>query len=177
MTRLILKDEYFAEKANILAQIHPTVADYPVNQLLRQVAHDAAIACHKSLATEIARLKKWVADLQDKTYVTCVYCGHRYGPNDGTTPTSHAEMLKSHIAQCPEHPMSEARQEISDLEEVAGWAQAVLTAWNTGHLYKESLLHKKLREVMINFRARKAERAELGQILDGSDNNVDEKIS
>jgi hypothetical protein len=37
-------------------------------------------------------------------------------------------------------------------QEVIRWAQAVLTAWNVGDLQKESLLHKKLREVMIAYR-------------------------
>lgn len=38
------------------------------------------------------------------------------------------------------------------MREVVGWAQAVLTAWNTGDLPKECPLHKKLREVMIDYR-------------------------
>ena len=35
---------------------------------------------------------------------------------------------------------------------VAGWAQAVLTALNTGDVQKDSSLHLKLREVMIEYR-------------------------
>lgn len=54
----------------------------------------------------IAELKAWVADLQSGMYVNCVYCGHRYGPGE-TTPVSMADALKAHIAQCPEHPMSD----------------------------------------------------------------------
>jgi hypothetical protein len=42
------------------------------------------------------------------------------------------------------------------LEVVMHWAQAVLTAWNISDLMKESLLHKKLREVMIAFREQEA---------------------
>ena len=38
-------------------------------------------------------------------------------------------------------------------EEVYHWAQAVLTALNVGDVKKESPLHKKLREVLINYRA------------------------
>ncbi len=53
---------------------------------------------------------QWILDLQSHTYVTCVYCGHRYGPDPGT-PTSHADLLKEHIEQCPEHPMSALKWE------------------------------------------------------------------
>ena len=49
--------------------------------------------------------QQWVADCQSGMYVNCVYCGHRYGPQD-TTPVSMAEMLKTHIAACPRHPMA-----------------------------------------------------------------------
>lgn len=54
---------------------------------------------------EIKRLTKWVNDLQSGMYINCVYCGHRYGPND-EVPESMADVLKKHIEECPEHPMS-----------------------------------------------------------------------
>lgn len=41
---------------------------------------------------------------------------------------------------------------VEELKEVYGWAQAVLTALNVGDVQKESLLHKKLREVLIQYR-------------------------
>jgi len=63
---------------------------------------------------EVARLKKWVADLQSGMYVNCVYCGHRYGPGE-TTPASMANALKKHIEQCPEHPMSKLKDEYDRL--------------------------------------------------------------
>lgn len=63
-----------------------------------------------NLEAENARLKQWVADLQSKMYVNCVYCGHRYGP-ESTTPVSMADALKAHIEQCPEHPMSKLKAE------------------------------------------------------------------
>lgn len=44
------------------------------------------------------------------------------------------------------------KSELESLKEVAGWAQSVLTAWNSGDLPRECLLHKKLREVMIEHR-------------------------
>ena len=48
-------------------------------------------------------------------------------------------------------------KQIADLTEVCHWAQAVLTAWNIGPLPQESPLHKKLRDVMINYRRPKEE--------------------
>lgn len=48
--------------------------------------------------------------------------------------------------------MNDERKEKA-LEEVIGWAQAVLNSLNVGDIKSESLLHKKLREVMIEYRA------------------------
>lgn len=42
------------------------------------------------------------------------------------------------------------------LEDVASWAQAMLTALNVGDVKSESPLHLKLREVMINYRSKTA---------------------
>lgn len=53
---------------------------------------------------EASRLQQWVNDLQAGMYITCVYCGHRYGPDD-EVPTCMADVLKEHIAACPEHPL------------------------------------------------------------------------
>jgi hypothetical protein len=60
----------------------------------------------------IERLNRWVADLQSDMYVNCVYCGHRYGPGE-TTPVSMADALKEHIEQCPQHPMSALKHDVS----------------------------------------------------------------
>lgn len=38
------------------------------------------------------------------------------------------------------------------LEDVMHWAQAVLTALNVGDIRRDSLLHHKLRQVMIEYR-------------------------
>ena len=46
----------------------------------------------------IARLEKWVDDLQSGMYINCVYCGHRYGPKD-EVPTTMADVLKKHIEE------------------------------------------------------------------------------
>ncbi len=72
-------------------------------------------ACHTDRATLIAMVEaaqQWVADLQSGMYVNCVYCGHRYGPNE-TTPVTMADVLKEHIEQCPSHPLSEANAELA----------------------------------------------------------------
>jgi hypothetical protein len=55
-------------------------------------------------AEEIGKLRNWVDDLQSGMYVNCVYCGHRYSNREAPEPA--AEVLKRHIATCPEHPMS-----------------------------------------------------------------------
>lgn len=54
---------------------------------------------------EIERLENWVDDLQANMYINCVYCGHRYGPED-EVPATMADILKRHISICPKHPMS-----------------------------------------------------------------------
>ncbi|NIQ81497.1 MAG: hypothetical protein GTN93_26065, partial [Anaerolineae bacterium] len=55
------------------------------------------------LLAEIARLKRWVDDLQSGMYINCVYCGHRYGPVEDT-PVAMSKVLYSHILTCEEHP-------------------------------------------------------------------------
>lgn len=59
-----------------------------------------------NLRAENKRLRQWCHDMQDGGFVNCVYCGHRYGPADGTTPVALADSLKAHILVCPDHPMS-----------------------------------------------------------------------
>ncbi len=66
-------------------------------------------------AEVIAELNAWVDDLQAGQYVNCVYCGHRYGPDD-EVPVAMADMLKAHIEECPKHPLSECRQRVKQLE-------------------------------------------------------------
>jgi hypothetical protein len=47
-------------------------------------------------------------------YINCVYCGHRYGPDD-EIPATMADVLKEHIAQCPKHPMSQLQRTTIDV--------------------------------------------------------------
>lgn len=77
---------------------------------------------YAEIEEERDRLKQHVADLQSGMYINCVYCGHRYGPAD-STPVSKAEMLKVHIMECPEHPMSElkASLELEKLYRMNSW--------------------------------------------------------
>lgn len=76
---------------------------------------------------KIDLLRQWVNDLQSGMYVNCVYCGHRYGP-EKYTPASMADVLKEHIEQCPEHPMSKLKQENEqlrqDVEQHITWNEA-----------------------------------------------------
>ena len=75
-------------------------------------------------AEEREALKAQINDLQSGMWINCVYCGHRYGPGDSTPATlpeakgtpSMAEALTAHIAECPKHPLREAR----------GWLKAVV---------------------------------------------------
>ncbi len=55
---------------------------------------------------EIEQLNKWVDDCQSSMYINCVYCGHRYGPDDGDHLNSMRDALREHVAKCPKHPMS-----------------------------------------------------------------------
>lgn len=74
---------------------------------------------------DVARLREWVDDLQSGMYINCVYCGHRYGPNDGA-PASMAEVLHEHIRQCPAHPLRACEAERDLLREEAPRLRAVL---------------------------------------------------
>lgn len=67
------------------------------------------------LMRENDRLQNWIDDLQAGMYINCVHCGHQYGPDD-EVPASMAEILKKHVEQCPEHPMSKLKRnlELSD---------------------------------------------------------------
>src|SRR5262245_56132348 len=71
---------------------------------------DKWLATVAALQAEMERLNQWVADLQSGLYVNCVYCGHRYGPGE-TTPVTMADALKTHVEQCPKHPMSTLKTE------------------------------------------------------------------
>ncbi len=60
---------------------------------------------------ELVRLRQWIDDLQSDMYINCVYCGHRYGPND-EVPSTMADILKEHIEQCSKHPMAKMKRRL-----------------------------------------------------------------
>lgn len=57
----------------------------------------------RELEEEVTKLRQWVNDLQSGMYVNCVYCGHRYGPNETTSITT-ADAPKTHIETVPRPP-------------------------------------------------------------------------
>ena len=69
----------------------------------------------EGIAKDRDRLQAWVHDLQAGMYINCVYCGHRYGPDD-EVPATMAQALKEHIEQCPKHPMSALKARLAELE-------------------------------------------------------------
>lgn len=92
----------------------------------------------ESQAQRIEELREWVNDLQAGMYINCVYCGHRYGPND-QVPASMADVLKAHVEQCPEHPMSELKAENATLraerDNLRQFFEAMaLDVWNQGDI-------------------------------------------
>lgn len=130
MTTTRLNVEPMGTPAEVAAQILDTTrtdADR-VDSLRRMVGIADALNAPKSgsvtifddtaagVVREIDRLQRWVADLQSRLYVNCVYCGHRYGPAE-TTPVSMADILKAHVEQCPEHPMSALKRTADSLSE------------------------------------------------------------
>ena len=68
----------------------------------------------QALKKENKRLQQWVNDLQAGMYINCVYCGHRYGPDDEVSSTM-ADVLKKHIEKCHKHPMYAAKKTIAGL--------------------------------------------------------------
>ncbi len=85
------------------------------------------LIANASQREEIARLTAWVHDLQRGMYINCVYCGHRYGPDDAV-PATMADVLKAHVERCPKHPMSALRRQVAHLEVIERAAQAVIYA-------------------------------------------------
>lgn len=80
------------------------------------------------LISENNRLQQWVNDLQSGMYVNCVYCGHRYGPEQDT-PATMSDILKEHIEHCSNHPMSSLRAECERLKKAIRDA----IEWSNGH--------------------------------------------
>jgi hypothetical protein len=87
-----------------------------------------------------AALERWIDDLQAGTWVTCVYCGHRYGPRD-VAPTSipeasapsMREALEQHVASCPRHPMAALKRRLGEVERLARAAAHALRSYQYGN--------------------------------------------
>lgn len=77
------------------------------------------------LIAENKRLEAWIDDLQSGMYINCVYCGHRYGPQENTA-VSMRKQLYEHIAKCPKHPLTIANAQIAAMEEENGRMREVL---------------------------------------------------
>lgn len=70
---------------------------------------------------------------------------------DGEKELTKLDEVNSKLGEFAEK-LKEQESQISNLQEVAGWAQALLTALNIGDVKSGSPLHWKLREVMISYR-------------------------
>jgi hypothetical protein len=84
---------------------------------------------------ELERYKQWVDDLQSGMYINCVYCGHRYGPDD-EVPASMADVLKEHVANCPKHPMSQLKKALEPFAKMhreGGNPTEIACTRGTGH--------------------------------------------
>jgi hypothetical protein len=93
--------------------------DPKVSKAARELIERSTEPLNATIASQAARIagleadarrhQNWINDLQSDMYVNCVYCGHRYGPQE-STPATMAVVLKEHIAQCPQHPMSALKE-------------------------------------------------------------------
>ncbi len=92
----------------------------------------------------IEELTQWVNDLQKGMYINCVYCGHRYGPDD-EIPATMADILKRHIEKCPIHPLSHVRAHLKLAENAMRNALNFIGPLNAGRGYLEAAF-KHLRE-------------------------------
>lgn len=91
-------------------------------------------------------LQQWVNDLQAGMFINCVYCGHRYGPDD-EVPESMADVLKEHIEQCPEHPMSKIKKQCEILE---GTVQTAIDAIEDGENLSSGILRQQFGMGFVN---------------------------
>ncbi len=97
--------------------------------------HDVDGRALVSARAEVERLRTWIDDLQSGMFINCVYCGHRYGPRD-EVPDSMADVLRRHVEQCPQHPMSELRKKLAWSQE----AVASLLKENEGLLDNQCIV-------------------------------------
>jgi len=82
----------------------------------------------EQLEAEINKMRVWINDLQAGMYINCVYCGHRYGPDDEMDATM-ANALKEHIERCPKHPMSDLKNDVRMFRTAAEKWQRIAKEW------------------------------------------------
>lgn len=104
----------YPHRLDRIGRIHEVMQYLQNEQDYWQVTYDRCSV----LEAENEHLTQWINDLQSGTYVTCVYCGHNYGPDD-EVPTSMANVLKEHIENCPKHPMSALKKELEHWKQAA----------------------------------------------------------
>ncbi len=102
---------------------------------------------------ENTALRQWVSDLLAGTFVNCVYCGHRYGPDD-ETPVSRSDLLTRHVAACPDHPLAKqiANAKAFDLA-VNGVLQKMFDEERAGTIFENRWLAAATRIVLLPERA------------------------
>lgn len=103
------KHDYGGEVVNRMAVLL-LIGDFRIDAAIAAVATDQ----QKDLRRDVESLRAWIADLQDGGFVNCVYCGHRYGRADRVA-ASLADVLKAHVAACPEHPLRVALDKLDQL--------------------------------------------------------------
>ena len=125
----VLTDELQTSDLRLAARaVYLATEEGPADDISRRLRWGADTV--DRLQAEVERLLGWVNDLQAGMFINCVYCGHRYGPDD-EVPATMADALKEHIEQCPKHPMSALRKraEAAEAQEVAlrGALEEVMT--------------------------------------------------
>lgn len=99
----------------------------------KSLLKENAELCEKlaELEAKNQQLTQWVSDCQSGMYINCVYCGHRYGPQEDT-PVAMADVLREHIEKCPKHPLSEARAKLAEAEAVIAANLHIRLCWGCG---------------------------------------------
>lgn len=83
--------------------------------ILEPICHCQCSSVSKDTAFSLKARLDWINDLQSQLYINCVYCGHRYGPNEVEVPQ---DALRRHVATCPEHPLAKL---VEKCEKAADW--------------------------------------------------------
>ena len=92
---------------------------------------------NEELIEENKRLESWIDDLQSGMFINCVYCGHRYGPDDKNHLVTMRKALEEHIAVCPKHPLSKAHASLSEKDREIADLKAKLTTETIAEAVKQ----------------------------------------